>query len=367
MFIAISIGILHEQESLWTNGIKQNAFFLAMALRHCASVETVAVFNTTPIRNANHLIQEICDFTDIKDRADVVIELGGQISSEQTEYLKNRSCRLVSYCCGFEYIHAMESIIFGRELFGENLYINPRYDAIWMIPQVEPNSRPYLEILRNLKGDIAPFVWDPIFLENSSNNLPNHGLWSPPKKPYRISILEPNIDVVKFCLYPILITELAFRKNTEAIAILQVTNTDHLANHSKEFTSLMWQLDIVKDHKAVFLGRQETPVFLSENTDVVVSHQWENPLNYIYLEITWQGYPLIHNAHMCSDLGYYYEKNDLENGSSELLKAINTHPNHYQSYITDQRNKIQRFIPGNKALTSEYERLLQKLTLSPLR
>lgn len=367
MFIAISIGILNEQESLWTNGIKQNAFFLAKALRYCSFVEDVVVFNTTSIRSPTYSFEEILGFGDIKDRAEVVIELGGQISAEQTEYLKNRTCRLVSYCCGFEYIHVMESIIFGRELFGDNLFINPRYDAIWMIPQVESNSRPYFEVFRKIKGYVAPFVWDPFFLEEASSKLPNKGLWTPPGKPARISILEPNIDIVKFCLYPILIAELAFRQDPEAIELLQVTNTEQLANHSKEFTSLMLQLDIVKNSKAVFTGRQKTPVFLAENTDVVVSHQWENPLNYIYLEVAWQGYPLVHNAHLCADLGYYYENNNLEIGAKQLLDAIHNHPNHYQAYIDKQRYIIQSYLPGNPEMTMDYERLLQQLKSAPLR
>lgn len=367
MFIAISIGILYEQESLWTNGIKQNAFFLAKALRYCSDVEAVVVFNTTGIRSPTYSFENIYGFSDIKDQADVVIELGGQISAEQTSYLKGRSCRLVSYCCGFEYIHVMESIIFGRELFGENIYINPRYDAIWMIPQVEANSRPYFETLRKIKGNVAPFVWDPIFLEDSSANLPNKGLWIPSGKSNRISILEPNIDVVKFCLYPVLIAEIAYRQEPDAIELVQVTNTNHLANKSKEFTALMLQLEIVKNHKAVFLGRQQTPIFLAENTDIVVSHQWENPLNYIYLEVAWQGYPLIHNAYLCSDLGYYYENNNLESGAKLLLEAIYVHPDQYQSYLSDQRQKIQRFVPGNRQVTLEYERLLHELISAPLR
>ena len=33
--IGITIGLHHEGETLWNNGIKQNALFLAEALRRC--------------------------------------------------------------------------------------------------------------------------------------------------------------------------------------------------------------------------------------------------------------------------------------------------------------------------------------------
>ncbi len=367
MFIAITIGILDEHESLWSNGIKQNAFSLAKALIFCPSVETAVVFNTTAVVRSTQLLDDIYTFDDIKDRADVVIELGGQLDAEQTTYLKNRSCRLVSYCCGSEYIHVMESILFGRDLFGDHLYVNQRYDALWMIPQVESTSRAYFETLRKIKGTVVPFVWDPTFLESACVDLPNHGLWSPTDMPHRITIFEPNIDIVKFCLYPLFIVELAFRQSPDAIKVVQVTNTHHLANRSKEFNALMYQLDIVKNQRAVFLGRHDTPEFLSENTDIVVSHQWENPLNYIYLEVSWQGYPLIHNADMCADIGYYYDKNDLDTGASLLLAAMHEHKDHYETYRTRQRQNIHRFLPGAPRMTATYERLLQQLLAAPIR
>ena len=113
--------------------------------------------------------------------------------------------------------------------------------------------------------------------------------------------MEPNNDIVKFCMYPVFIAEEAYRQRPQDIEILQVTNADRLARESKEFIAVMNQLDIVRQHKAVFLGRFDTPQFLSQMTDVVISHQIENALNYFYFDVCWQGYPLVHNAHMCSD------------------------------------------------------------------
>jgi hypothetical protein len=159
--------------------------------------------------------------------------------------------------------------------------------------------------------------------------------------------MEPNINVVKFCLYPILIAELAYRARPDAIALLQVTNAERLARENMEFITLMNQLDLVREHKAVFLGRHETPVFLAQNTDIVVSHQWENPLNYFYLETCWQGYPLVHNAHLCADLGYYYEGNDVAAGSARVLEAIDTHDAQALAYRERQR-RPDRSLPARQ-------------------
>jgi hypothetical protein len=290
--IGITIGLHHENESLWSNGIKQNAVYLAEALKHCPSVQSVCLVNTTavPITSALPWDLERCPtktFEDAKDHVDVLIELGGQIDAMQTDYLKRRGARVVSYCCGFEYVHAMQSILFDRQMWGSNLFINQRYDAIWMIPQVENISKDYFTTFRRRPAQVAPFVWDPMFVRQRSSDQPHHGEYRPraADQAKRISIMEPNHDVVKFCLYPILIVEETFREMPDAIEFLHVTNSERLANNSKEFVSLMLQLDIVQNNKAAFVGRFDTPLFLAEMTDIVVSHQWENALNYFYFDV----------------------------------------------------------------------------------
>ena len=53
--IGITIGLKNEDETLWNNGIKQNAVFLAEALRNCANVAQVVLVNTTAIRITERL------------------------------------------------------------------------------------------------------------------------------------------------------------------------------------------------------------------------------------------------------------------------------------------------------------------------
>lgn len=372
--IGITIGLSHPKETLWNNGIKQNAVFLADALKNCPNVDSVVLVNTTDVPVTSSLpwdleIWPTKSFLEAKDQIDVLIELGGQISAEQTAYIKDRGVRLISYCCGFEYIHMMESILFSRNMGGANLFINQRYDDIWMIPQVANCSQAYFEVFRRHDARVVPFVWSPVFLIQKTAAMPFQGLWQVPtsRKGWRLSIMEPNIDVVKFCLYPILIAEMAYRTEPEAINILQVCNTLPMAQKSMEFIALMNQLDIVKNRKSVFLGRYDTPTFLATNTDAVISHQWENPLNYFYLEVCWQGYPLIHNAELISDLGYYYQGNNVEEGAKQLFAAMSDHAYNAAHYVYDQRQQIARFLPNNTDLVASYSALLTELMARPIR
>lgn len=365
--IGITIGLLQPDESLWNNGIKQNAVYLAEALKHCISVRSVRLVNTTPIALTSALPWDqtrwpTVSFEQAKDDLDILIELGGQIDALQTDYLKCRGTRLVSYCCGAEYVLTMQSILFGRALWGYNLFVNQRYDAIWMVPQVADSSAHYFSTLRRRPAQIVPFVWDPVFVDQRSNGFSQQGVYRPHSGPKRLTVMEPNNDIVKFCMYPIFIAEEAYRRQPQDIALLQVTNAERLAHESKEFVAVMNQLDIVRQHKAVFLGRFDTPQFLSQMTDIVISHQLENPLNYFYFDVCWQGYPLLHNAQMCRDLGYYYQGNEVQDGCRVLLQIMRQHDNtDWLAYQTHQRRLLQRYRPGNPVLSAEYEGLLAQL------
>jgi hypothetical protein len=258
-------------------------------------------------------------------------------------------------------VHAMQAMIFDRPLWGLNLFVNREYDDIWMIPQVANISAAFFTTLRRRPARIVPFVWDPVFLEERSRELPDGGRYSARAGARRLTVTEPNLDVVKFCLYPILIAEEAFRIRPDAISLLQVTNSERMATKNAEFIAVMNQLDIVRGHKAVFLGRHETPAFLATNTDVVISHQWENPLNYMYLEVCWQGYPLVHNASLCPDIGYYYPGNDVTAGCRALLRAIDQHDADAEGYLQRQRSVIARYRPGDPEVTRRYDSLLDEL------
>lgn len=363
--IGITIGLHAADESLWINGIKQNALFMAKLLRNSPRGHDVRLLNTTDVPITPQLPWSLEDFPtyhydEACDGLDVVIELGGQISSEQTRRIKAQGSKLVSYCCGPEYVQGMEAMIFRRHLW-DSIFINPEYDELWIIPQIWDLNRGFLQTYRRCPARLVPFVWDPMVLESVTAPLADHGEYRPHGYAKRLTVIEPNIDVLKFCFYPTLIAELAFRKDPQAISFLHVTSADHFVHDDREFSGLMRHLDIVQAAKASFIGRVRTPDFLHEFTDIVISHQWGLPLNYFYLECCWQGYPLVHNADLVADLGYYYEGHDLEQGAVRLLAAALRHDDDWLGYRDRQRLLIERFLASNLDLARKYDDLLDAL------
>ena len=328
--IGITIGLHAPDESLWVNGIKQNALFLAKVLMASPVGHHVRLLNTTDVAITSALPWDTSVFAtqalaSALDELDVLIELGGQISAEQTAQLKARGTKIVSYCCGFEYTHLIEHLTSQRTFWRQPPFINQNYDVLWVIPQIANNSLHYLQTLRRCPAQVVPFVWDPMFLEQRASAFAHHGIYQAHSGAKRLTVMEPNINVVKTCIYPIMIAEQVYRQVPEAIEFLHVCNAQQWAESNTDFQTLMHQLDIVRDGKASFIGRFDTAQFLAEHTDIVIAHQWDNPLNYFYFDVCWQGYPLIHNAHLCADLGYYYPDNDVSQAVTQLLEVLKKH------------------------------------------
>lgn len=363
--IGITIGLHAPNESLWTNGIKQNALFLAKLFQTSPAKHDVRLLNTTNVPITPALPWDLSVFRTMPfdqgcEGLDVVIELGGQVSAEQTAKLKARGTKLVSYCCGPEYVQNIEAMIFNRPLF-DDIFINTQYDEMWVIPQVVDTSLQYLKTFRKCPARPVPFVWDPMALEAATAQMPDRGEYRPAAKAKRLTVIEPNIDVLKFCMIPILAAEVAWRQEPQNISYLHVANAKSMVHQDREFVKLMQRLDIVKAGKASFIGRVETPSFLAEHTDIVVSHQWGLPLNYFYLECCWQGYPLIHNAELIANLGYFYKGNEIEDAARLLNNAAKQHDQIWRDYTAFQRENIRPFLATNKKLAAKYDELLTAL------
>lgn len=361
--IGITIGLRTPDESMWVNGIKQNALFLAQLLLASPHRHDVRLLNTTDVAlNAlpwDSTIYRTEPLAQAMDEIDVLIELGGQIDEAQTRHLKARGCKIVSYCCGFEYTYLVEYLTSGRLFWSQDLFVNQGYDELWVIPQIANNNLHYLQTLRRCPAKVVPFVWNPMLLEQRAAALPHQGVYQPSAGAKRLTVMEPNINVVKTCIYPIMVAEQAFRQRPDDIGYLHVCNAQTWAESNHDFQQLMNLLDIVRAHKASFVGRFDTADFLAHHTDIVISHQWDNPLNYFYFDVAWLGYPLIHNAHLCPELGYYYPDNDVAVAVGQLLNAIDHHDDDAAGYLTRQRRLIaERYTVQNPSLIAQYDELL---------
>ena len=361
--IGITIPFHEKQQTIWANGIRQNVFFLAQTLMNIGKYN-VFIVNNGSVPIDNELITDwdmdkyrTADIKDIKYNLDVLFVMASEITFEEGDFFRNNGCKLVFYNCGNQYIFQLENIM---KSSGKGIVNYDMYDEIWMVPQMENSSYYYLETISRKKIRVVPFVWNSEFIDTATKDLPNNGKYQPSDNPKRLSIFEPNINIMKYSMYPIIIAERAYRKKPDLIKHLYVTNSTTI-NTKEMFVNIMYQLDIVKSGKASFESRYSLPWFLSEHTDIVISHQWENALNYAYLDTIYLEYPLIHNASLIKDCGYYYDGFNADKGEEQLLYALTEHDRHIEKYHNKNKKVLDKFLTTNQDNINTYDELIQEL------
>jgi len=359
--IGITLGLYSEDESLWSNGIKQNALYLAKLLQHSPFDYQVLLLNTTDVAITDKLPWDLAEFpcepySTGQSKVDFMIALGGAIPQPCVDELKARGCHMVFYKCGSEYVVSSQGALFDIETVGIP-YFPLGLDEVWVVPQVANTTRNFLQTLYRTPTRVVPFIWDPMFLEEVMLGAADKGCYVPHAGPKRLACMEPNTTILKYCMYPILIAEEAFRARPDLIRQMHVTNTRSL-RENQEFVAVVSHLDIVRWEKCFFEDTFVTGWFLKNYADVVISHQWENPLNYFYFDVCWLGYPLVHNASLCAGLGYYYEGFDVQHGKRMLLQALEHHDRHADDYLAQQRMLIGRHLATNEALIAHYDGLI---------
>jgi hypothetical protein len=372
--IGITLALSSNNESIWTNGIKQNVLMLAHLLKNSDKNYEVCILNifdgdfTEKLSYLKDL--DIYFFNDKFMEMDLIILMGAQVQESQLKkFRENDDKKVVSYKCGNNYVIAMEEIIFkGSEDGG---VYEQEIDELWYIPQQDEVNKGFYPILHKTNSIIVPFIWHQKFIQESIVNIHNGFIKGSYKKDWMydnkkekkiIGVMEPNINIVKFGLLPAMLVEECYRGEVgkKYIEDLRITNTQKIKDN-KKFISFIKTFDLFKDKKLSAESRYQTAFILTQYLDVVVSHQILNPLNYLYLDVAYMGYPILHNAELCKDLGYYYEGSDLLKGAKVLEDILLNHDKNINEY--NERNNIvlNRYHADNKELISNYDMLIKNL------
>lgn len=365
--IGITI-VLFKGDSVFANGIRQNGLMLAKLLKLAGHKVTLINFANEnrmvkyPWSNKEYNTISIYEKPSYPEELDVLIHLQTIPNEDESIMWKKMhpELKIISYKCGNNYVNDMEDIIFQTRDTKNNLVRFDRtVDAVWYVPQQDLNNRDYLSILYKKKAYPIPFVWDPMFIDSHIKITPN-AMYTPKEGPKRVAIFEPNLNIVKYSVPSILATEQAYRQRPDLIGFMYASNTSRLIDVNL-FKAMMNQLDIVQDQKAQFTKRYSIVHYLSDNTDIVMSHQWGNPLNYLYLDALYMGYPVVHNAHLIADLGYYYEEFNLFDAANQLIEVAENYDKIHEDFKKDSMKKIFRYMPENKRLQEEYTKLIDSL------
>jgi hypothetical protein len=260
-------------------------------------------------------------------------------------------------------------------LFEENTkkYIEyeTTFDEVWYIPQQHENNYGFFRTVYRTESIMVPFIWHHKFILNSVKEIEKSFKEGKYKKGYKyvpnkerktIGVMEPNINIVKYALIPSLIAEESYRTDIgkEKIDALMITNAEKLKTNY-EFMAIIKTFDLYKDNRISAESRYQTAFMLTQHLDVLICHQVMNPLNYLYLDAAFLGYPVIHNAELCKDLGYFYEGSDTLTGSKLLNYVLTEHDNHILEYNEKNDEVLQRYHADNEMLVETYDKMILNL------
>ncbi|WP_215782557.1 DUF2827 family protein [Paludibacterium sp. B53371] len=340
--------------SIWSNGTLQNVLLLFHLLRQAGAGQIWLInggdADTLPpaLRLAEPTLP-LVRFEEVAEQLDVLIEGGAQVQPAQAEQVHRRGGIVLAYRCGNDYVMDAERICF--DLPAGSAFNGTVFDEIWTQPQHEKTCRHFWELALRAPVRIMPHIWSPRFIRQELDNLARtdpdvHFGYQPGNGARRVAIFEPNLNVIKTFMTPLLICEAAYRKDPGALSAVYVTNTSGLTSHPS-FRDLTAALSVCRDKVASFEARYRIPMFLGRYTDVVVSHQWENGLNYLYYDVLYGGYPLVHNSPWLRDFGYYYPDFDANAGAQALLSAIRQHDQHALHYRQQTERLLARVDIGH--------------------
>jgi hypothetical protein len=364
--IGLTFFLRAKDQSIWNNGAEQNCAFLWMLLR-AAGYRALAVNGgdgEVPSPLLSKLGIEFVRFADVASEVDLLIEGGAQVSAEHVASVRARGGRAVAYKFGNAFVIDSERAIHAKA--SGSIFNGSCFDAVWTTPQHMRTCASYWETCYRAPVRVVPHIWEPTFVDAAVAEMPE-GMtfgYQPGTDKRRISVFEPNINIVKTCVVPMLAIEQAYRRTPALVGDVYITNAIELKEH-EFFRSFAGNLDIVRAGLTSFEARYNTPFFLAKFTDVVVSHQWENALNYAYYDALYGGYPLVHNSDMLPDgVGYRYSGFDAADAGTLLSAVLATHDANaaaYRARADAFLTTVRATAPGNVAAYARaVERLFQE-------
>jgi hypothetical protein len=373
--IAITFDIPKDDISIFSNGLKQNCLFFYELLKNIG-YDVYLIVHDSDFKYTNNLnfwnkgnIKYVKLSQVIKINFHIVFQFGFQLEMEMLDNLKQKNIRVVFYDCGNKYFIESESCLYSNDNvtdFQYNTLKQGHFNEIWMIPQHTNSCKYYLKTFCRTNVIEVPFIWSPYIIENCSKELNTDLFYKNRGNQKKIAIFEPNLSIMKWALPCVLICENAERSisKKELIKHVYITNINSKCKFNFTlFNKILSSLDLFKNSKLSVECRYNTLYFMSQYSDIAVSHQMENNLNYLYLDLAWMGWPIVHNANLCKDIGYYYEGFNYDEGAEMLKKAILTHDEDSNTleYLKRNRAVINRYIPTNKYLQEQYKNLIDKL------
>ena len=363
--ITINFGI-----KIFSNGLQQNIIFLKKLFDNIQNLEPIFIY-TGEIPEENYISKEQClnysDFIKEKHKDfDLLILVGFWLEQNYIKEIKksNKKIKLVTLQCGNQFVeNSMRSI----HKYEKVEYFNNAFegiDAVWILPQHAQNLSYMKTYYRTDSVSIAPYIWDSAIIDSQIKELSKKGerdiLFT--NKLTDVVVLEPNLSLIKNCILPIYIVETFERNFKNKLSSLNILGGVSLTeNHY--FMRIIMQLDIFKVRKD-FLKVHNRFKFIDAIRlfgSLVISHQLENDLNYLYFDALYLDLPLVHNSNTLKKYGYFYPHNDIDVAIIKIKDVLESHNKNLINYKKRNKKMFEIYSIENKNNQKLYLEMINKV------
>lgn len=350
--VGVTLFIRDEHQTIWENGIFQNAFFLLTLLQKAPAIEWCCLVAGGPGDPAKatdllkHAGAEIIDMTEAMERLDVVIELSAQLDAQWGKAFVERGGRVIAMRVANDFVIDAERMAFG--LPPGLVMSGIPYAEVWTLPAFSRTCAAYYAASYRAPVREMQHLWAPTLLERAMEERGGGASFGyvPGRERWRVGVLEANICSVKTCHIPLLVADVAYRLRPQALECVRIFNAVPI-RENEVFVRFARSTELVRNGLATFEAR--FPIFnvMGDLADAVVSHHWENGQNYLYYEVLYGGFPLIHNSDLIDGCGYRYRDFDPQDGGRAVLQAVMEHDRNLEAYRADSRRLLAKLDPAS--------------------
>ena len=333
--ITIQHRAVQDFEEYLSSGINQHILMLAEHFKNDLNLDVHFIVSKDALKTKEYRVLNNTyplvwgnDFKELK-KLDTILEIGTTFTIAERAEIKDSNVRFIFWSLGNNYSYTVMDILY--DAFDHSI-THCHATETWMSPHFEYCKSFYKLCNRTDDVKIAPYIWEPIFLEAQSVKF------EPDFNKLKIGVMESNGIPNKNCLPPISFLDQAQEYFDES----QIFCIKHLVDKSEGLRRFI--LDKVSVHSAgkmTFEPRLTLKEILPE-INVILSWQENCALNFLYFECLYLGVPLIHNSPYLKDYGFYYEGMD---GDKVVEHIRNLRENGFdrEAYMKHNKTALKEF------------------------
>lgn len=352
------IGVTCKDSSkVFSNGLTQNAYFLILLLRNAGyDVDPVSQFE-----EAGKFLEELeirlLSFDTVKNY-DILLEVCYSVTDDLLDYSLKNGLKLVTINYGNILMLIQEDMILAPT---RTPAINRGGFDVWISPHFE-FSKGFVAATSKAKVEICPYIWNNKIFDKYCETNKMDPFYKNDKNLNKIGIFEPNINIIKTCVYPLIALEKLERADKTLIKEILVFNGFDMKDNPK-FKEVVTNFDIYTNKKLSMESRFPLPSILgNELIGAILSHNFYCDLNYLTLEGLYSGVPVIHNSEFCKDAGYFYKTFDADDCIEKIKYAILNHDSDIENYKKSAKEVLYRFSVNNNENIKKYKYLIENIS-----